>query len=259
MTTPKVPETRLCSHTLTSLHYRDKNLVDDLIGKRTFTEVMLMQILAREPRPVDMRIVDAVLIVLMEHGLTPSAIATRLVYMSAPENLQGAVSAGLLAVGSSFVGTMENCSRLLDRIQAAGGLNAQKAEALAIARHHKAERSAVPGFGHHLHKPVDPRAYKLLELGRAEPDLKGDKINALMTLSAAVDDVAGRPITINATGSVAALLGEIGVPTGVMRGFAVISRAAGLVAHIVEEQQSPSGRFIWDTVEHAMPTIVDHG
>jgi citrate synthase len=259
MTTQKVPETRLCSHTLTSLHYRDKNLVEDLLGQRTFTEVMVMQILAREPRPVDMRIVDAVLIVLMEHGLTPSAIATRLIYMSAPENLQGAVSAGLLAVGSSFVGTMENCSRLLDRIQAAGDAGAQKAEALAIARQHKAERSAVPGFGHHLHKPVDPRAYKLLELARAEPDLKGDKIAALMTLSAAVDEVAGRAITINATGAVAALLGEIGVPTGVMRGFAVISRAAGLVAHIVEEQQSPSGRFIWDTVEHAMPTVIDHG
>ncbi len=257
MNTPgKIPETRLCSHTLTSLHYRDKNLVDDLLGQCSFTEVMLMQILARPPRPVDMRIVDAVLIVLMEHGLTPSAIATRLVYMSAPENLQGAVSAGLLAVGSSFVGTMENCSRLLDRIQAAAD---PRAEALAIARQHKAERQAVPGFGHHLHKPVDPRAYKLLELGRAEPELKGDKIGALMTLSAAVDDVAGRPITINATGAVAALLGEIGVPTGVMRGFAVISRAAGLVAHIVEEQQSPSGRFIWDTVEHAMPTVTDHG
>jgi citrate synthase len=212
--------------------------------------------LNREPRGVDMRIVDAVLIVLMEHGLTPSAIATRLIYMSAPENLQGAVAAGLLAVGSSFVGTMENCSRLLDRIQASAN---PQAEALAIARMHKSERSAVPGFGHHLHKPVDPRAYKLLELGRAEPELSGEKMNALMTLSAAVDEVAGRAITINATGSVAALLGEIGVPTGVMRGFAVISRAAGLVAHIVEEQQSPSGRFIWDTIEAAMPTIVEAG
>jgi citrate synthase len=176
--------------------------------------------------------------------------------MSAPENLQGAVAAGLLAVGSSFVGTMENCSRLLDRIQASAN---PQAEALAIARMHKSERSAVPGFGHHLHKPVDPRAYKLLELGRAEPELSGEKMNALMTLSAAVDEVAGRAITINATGSVAALLGEIGVPTGVMRGFAVISRAAGLVAHIVEEQQSPSGRFIWDTIEAAMPTIVEAG
>ena len=248
----KSPTTSLCTHTLTSLHYGNANLVEDLMGKKSFTEVMLMQILGREARPVDLRITDVVLIVLMEHGLTPSAIATRLIYMSAPENLQGAVSAGLLAVGSSFVGTMENCSALLDQILSSSDPDA---EALKIARHYKEIRSAVPGFGHHLHKPVDPRAYKLLELGRAETDLKGDHIHALETLSRAVDEVAGRPITINATGSVAALLGEIGVPSNVMRGFAVISRAAGLVAHIVEEQKSPSGRFIWDTVEHAIPFV----
>jgi citrate synthase len=248
----KTPTTSLCTHTLTSLQYGNANLVEDLMGKKTFTEVMLMQILGREARPVDLRITDVVLIVLMEHGLTPSAIATRLIYMSAPENLQGAVSAGLLAVGSSFVGTMENCSALLEQI-----LNSSDpdTEALEIARHYKKTKSAVPGFGHHLHKPVDPRAYKLLELGRAEADLKGEHIRALETLSRAVDVVAGRPITINATGSVAALLGEIGVPSNVMRGFAVISRAAGLVAHIVEEQKNPSGRFIWDTVEHAIPFV----
>lgn len=250
------PVTRLCTHTLTSLHYRDANLVDDLMGKKTFTEVMLMQILGRTPRPVDLRITDVVLIVLMEHGLTPSAIATRLIYMSAPENLQGAVSAGLLAVGSSFVGTMENCSRLLDRILAASDPDA---EALAIARQHREAKTPTPGFGHHLHKPVDPRAYKLLALARAEPELAGRHIRALEALSRAVDQVSGRPITLNATGAVAALLGEIGVPTNVMRGFAVISRAAGLVAHIVEEQQSPSGRFIWDTVEHAIPYVGQGG
>ena len=255
-TASKTPVTRLCTHTLTSLHYRDANLVEDLMGKKTFTEVMLMQILGRAPRGVDLRITDVVLIVLMEHGLTPSAIATRLIYMSAPENLQGAVASGLLAVGSSFVGTMENCSRLLDRILAADD---PEAEALAIARQHRADKQAMPGFGHHLHKPVDPRAYKLLELARAEPDLAGRHVRALETLSKAVDAVWGRPITINATGAVAALLGEIGVPTNVMRGFAVISRAAGLVAHIVEEQQSPSGRFIWDTVEHAIPYVGEGG
>ncbi|WP_354682962.1 citryl-CoA lyase [Cupriavidus necator] len=256
MTFSAKPVTRLCTHTLTSLHYRDADLVEDLMGKTTFTEVMLMQILGRKPRPVDLRITDVVLIVLMEHGLTPSAIATRLIYMSAPENLQGAVSAGLLAVGSAFVGTMENCSVLLDRIVAAGDAGA---EALEIARHYKGLKSPVPGFGHHLHKPVDPRAYKLLELGRAEAELAGGRIRALEALSRAVDEVAGRPLTINATGAVAALLGEIGVPTGVMRGFAVISRAAGLVAHIVEEQQSPSGRYIWDTVEHAIPYVGEGG
>ena len=110
------PTTRLCTHTLTSMNYRDADLVNDLLGKKTFSEVMFMQILGREPRAVDMRILDAVLITLMEHGFTPSAIATRMIYMSAPENLQGAVSAGLMAVGSQFVGTMENNAAILERI-----------------------------------------------------------------------------------------------------------------------------------------------
>ncbi|CUJ48804.1 citryl-CoA lyase [Achromobacter xylosoxidans] len=246
------PETRLCAHHLTGMSYRDVDLVEDLIGKKTFTEVMIMQILGREARPVDMRIVDAVLVTLMEHGLTPSAIATRLIYMSAPENLQGAVASGLMAVGSQFVGTMENCSRLLDRIrQAADG----RAEALAIAQEFRASRQPLPGFGHHLHKPDDPRSIKLLALAEAEPDLPGDSLKALRLLAAAIDETYGKHITINATGAVAALLSEIGVPTALMRGFAVISRSAGLVSHVAEEQQSPSGRFIWETIDHAIPYV----
>ncbi|KAG0774373.1 hypothetical protein G6F22_014114 [Rhizopus arrhizus] len=113
----------------------------------------------------------------------------------------------------------------------------------------------MPGFGHHLHKPDDPRSIKLLALAEAEPDLDGASLNALRLLAAAVDETYGKHITINATGAVAALLSEIGVPTDLMRGFAVISRAAGLVSHVAEEQQSHSGRYIWETIDHAIPYI----
>lgn len=246
------PETRLCAHHLTGMYYRDADLVNDLIGEKTFVQVLFSQIMGREARPVDLRIVDAVLITLMEHGLTPSAIATRVIYMSAPENLQGAVAAGLMAVGSQFVGTMENCSRLLDRIHQAAD---PQAEARAIAGEYRAGKLALPGFGHHLHKPDDPRAVKLLAMAEAEPELDQSRVRALRQLAEAVDAAYGRHITINATGAVAALLGGIGVPTALMRGFAVISRAAGLVSHVAEEQQSPSGRFIWETIDHAIPYV----
>jgi len=249
---PATPTTRLCAHHLQGMSYRDDDLVEDLIGKKTFAEVMVSQILGRAARPVDLRILDAVLITLMEHGLTPSAIATRVVYMSAPENLQGAVAAGLMAVGSSFVGTMENCAELLARIRAADDANA---EARAIVTSLRAAKQPIPGFGHHLHKPDDPRALKLIALARAEPDLRGDWLDALETLACTVDEVTGRHITINATGAIAALLGELDVPVKLMRGFAVISRAAGLVSHVAEEQLCPSGRFIWDTIDRAIPYI----
>jgi citrate synthase len=232
------------------MNYRDKDLVNDLIGEATFTEVMFLQIMGRKARPVDIKIVDAVLVTLMEHGLTPSAIASRLIYMSAPENLQGAVASGLLAVGSQFVGTMENCSILLDEIIASPD---QQEAALAIATRYKHQKKPLPGFGHHLHKPDDPRSLKLLDLADSEPTLERQYIEALKQLSRAVDQVYARHITINATGAVAALLGAIGVPSRLMRGFAVISRAAGLVSHIAEEQNIPSGRFIWETIDQAIP------
>lgn len=246
------PTTELCAHSLTGMNYRDKDLVNDLIGERTFTDVMFTQIMGRTPRAVDLRITDAVLITLMEHGLTPSAIATRLIYMSAPENLQGAVSAGILAVGSQFVGTMENCSQLLEQVLASD--NPQQT-ALEIAQQHKANKQHLPGFGHHLHKPDDPRSIKLIQLAQKETELSQKHVNALLMLNKAVDEVYGKHITINATGAVAALLGEIGVPNQLMRGFAVISRAAGLVSHIAEEQRIPSGRFIWETIDEAVPYV----
>ncbi|CAM3645802.1 citryl-CoA lyase [Polynucleobacter brandtiae] len=248
----KIPATKLCAHTLTSMHYRDADLVNDLLGKKTFTEVMFMQIMGREPRGVDMRILDAALITLMEHGFTPSAIATRMIYMSAPENLQGAVAAGLMAVGSQFVGTMENNAVILEQL-----VQSKDPAGLAesIVMDIKKNKQHLPGFGHHLHKPDDPRSIQLLALAEAEPELPKTYLQALRLLAATVDRVYDRHITINATGAIAALLGEIGVPPRLMRGFAVISRAAGLVSHIAEEQQDPAGRFIWETIDDAIPYI----
>jgi len=192
------PTTKLCTHTLTSMNYRDADLVEDLIGKKTFSEVMFMQILGREPRAVDMRIMDAVLITLMEHGFTPSAIATRMIYMSAPENLQGAVAAGLMAVGSQFVGTMENNAVILQQIVDSSDPTAFTENLVMEIRKNKHN---LPGFGHHLHKPDDPRSIKLLALTEAEPELEQKYVGALRLLSSTRGSTSTVvDITINATG-----------------------------------------------------------
>ena len=94
------PTTSLCRHSHDAIFYREQNLVDDLMGRRSFTDVMFEHILGRAPGANDTRMLDAVLVALMEHGLTPSAVAARLIYMSSPENIQAGVSAGLLRVAS---------------------------------------------------------------------------------------------------------------------------------------------------------------
>ncbi|MFI8614055.1 citryl-CoA lyase [Acidovorax sp. NPDC077693] len=242
------PYTELCTHSQTSIHYRGDNLADDVLGQRGFTDVLFSQILNRRADADDLRVLDAALIAIMEHGLTPSAIATRMVYMSSPENIQSGVAAGLLAVGSQFVGTVENSAILLRQIlDAPEGV---EAAARAAVQRYRTERKPIPGFGQHMHKPDDPRAAKLLAIGREHPRFEGHYLRAIEVLSREVDAAFGKHITINATGAVGTLLGELGVPPALMRGFAVISRAAGLVAHIAEEQRVPSARFVWDLVDH---------
>ncbi|GAB4235061.1 MAG: citryl-CoA lyase [Methyloligellaceae bacterium] len=248
----KTPTTALCRHSLTAIHYRDKNLVEDLLtGDADFVKVMAEHILGRELEARQLRILNAILIALMEHGLTPSAIAAREIYMSAPENLQGAVAAGLLGVGSQFVGTIENCAALLAQLVALDDADARGRAARAMVAEHKARGAFMPGFGHHLHKPDDPRAQRLIEMGREAGFEKG-YLDALEMLGEEIDAAYGKHVTINATGATAALMGAMDIPVRLMRGFAVISRAAGLVAHIGEEQERPSGRFIWDLVDRSI-------
>ncbi|MDH4189767.1 MAG: citryl-CoA lyase [Betaproteobacteria bacterium] len=251
---PSSPVTRIARHTREAIYVREANLVDDLIGKLTFTEMIYFQLMGRRPTAAQTRILDAVLVTLMEHGLTPSVIATRMVYDSCPEAIQAAVAAGLLAVGSTFVGTMEGCAALIEEIRAAP--EGEAARARAIAERHRGAKLPLPGFGHPLHKPDDPRSPRLLQLAE-DAGLAGNHIRALRALAAQVDSVYGRHITINATGAVAALLGEIEIPPAVMRGIAVVSRSAGLVGHIREEQLDPAARHMWRLIDEQLPYRAD--
>ena len=244
------PTTRIAHHTAQAIYVRGASLVDDLIGKLTFTEMMYFQLMGERPTPGQTKVLDAVLVTLMEHGITPSAIVSRLIYDSCPEGVQAAVAAGLLGVGSTFIGTMEGCAKNLEEIlQAPEG---EAARAQAIAQRVRAARQPIPGFGHPHHKPDDPRSPRLIAVAE-EAGVPGRHIRALRLLAKEVDAAWGRHLTINATGAVAALLGEIGIPQPVMRGVAVVSRAAGLVGHIREEQVEPSARYIWDTVSEHVP------
>lgn len=244
------PTTGISYCTADRIVVRDVDLVDELMGKLGFTEMILLHPLKRRPTRTQAVVLDAVLVALMEHGLTPSAITTRLIYDSAPEALQAAVAAGLLGVGSTFIGTMEGCAALLDEMLAAP--EGVAARAATIADRCRAERRPIHGFGHPIHKPDDPRTPRLFEIAHAA-GVPGRHVAALQTLSGEIDRAYGRHLTINATGAIAAVLGEIDIPQAVMRGIAVISRAAGLVGHICEEREQPLARHVWETTSAGIP------
>jgi citrate synthase len=245
------PVTRLCYSDIDTIVVRDKNLCTELMGRMTFTEMTLLHLLNTPPTPMQVAILDAVLICIMEHGLTPSAIAARQTFFGAPESLQGAVAAGILGVGSRFVGTSADCAILLAEIVAAAPAQ-RGATAAAVARRHRAERRPLPGYGHPIHKNGDPRTERLVQIAR-DAGAKGAYIDAMYLLGEAMSHALGKKLVINASAAMGAVMAEAGLPPKIMRGVALISRTAGLVGHLLEEMEEPSADFTWHLVEQAIP------
>lgn len=243
-------KTAICGFDADNILIRKRNLVDDLMGKVSFTELLLLQALGTEPTPAQSRIVDAVLVTIMEHGLVPSAIATRLTHYGAPESFQGAVAAGLLGVGDRYAGTAGECGAILERIvDVPEEQRREKAE--AIVRDYRERRRPVPGFGHPIHQAKDPRVDKLLEIARSE-EIEGEHIAAVETLQQALHDVLGKPLVTNISAAIGAVLGEAGVPAAMMRGVVLTARCAGLVGHLFEEMQNPAAHELWIGAQSAV-------
>jgi citrate synthase len=254
MTKTTPPGTAIATSTRDAIYIRDRDLVDELMGRVDFTSMMIFQVTGRMPEPSERAVVDAVMVALMEHGLTPSSITARLIYSSSPEAMQGAVAAGLLGAGANFLGSMEELARLLQEGVAA--VRAGTVTSTVYCRELIAGRldsgAPVPGFGHHIHRPDDPRSPRLIEIAR-ENGAAGEHCAMLADLSSAMDAAKGRHVTVNLTGAVAAVLSDLGYPWQIVRGFSLVARSAGLVGHVLEEQRAPTGRYVWDLVERSIP------
>lgn len=231
--------TEISSHDLHHIWVRGYDLSADLIGKMSFTDVAFLLIARRMPKAEEGRLLDAVLVSLMEHGLTLSAVATRTTYWVDPSSLQGAVAAGLLGAGSRILGSMEECGKLLTRIDSAVSSGSTSRDAAdAIVAEYREAGHRLPGIGHAIHTDGDPRAGRLFEVAE-ECGYSGRHVAAVKDLAAAAEQATGRRLPINATGAIAAILLELDVPWQLHRGFALISRTAGLVAHVGEEIDAP--------------------
>jgi citrate synthase len=231
--------TDIASHDLHHIWVRGYDLTADLIGKMSFTDVAFLLIAHRIPRDDERRLADAMLVALMEHGLTLSAVAARTTYWVEPGSLQGAVAAGLLGAGSRVLGSMEECGKILTRVDAAVAAGStSRAAADAVVAEYRAADLRLPGIGHAIHTEGDPRATRLFEVAE-ECGHAGRHVGAIKDLAAAAEEATGRTLPINATGAIAAILLELGVPWQLHRGFALISRTVGLIAHVSEEIDAP--------------------
>ena len=237
------PSTAICGFDADNILIRGKNLVSDIMGKYSFTELFLLQALGTEPTERQCRIVDAVMVTIMEHGLVPSALTTRLTHHGAPESFQGAVAAGLLGVGDRYAGTAGECGALLEEIVAVPEQE-RKSVALEKVGAYRQLRRPVPGFGHPIHHGNDPRVERLLEISM-EAGIGGDYVKAMRLLESCLQEVLNKTLVINASAAIAAVLAEAGVQASMMRGIVLTARCAGLVGHLFEEMNNPIANDLW--------------
>jgi citrate synthase len=228
---------------------RGHDLADDLLGKVSLGDVAFLELKGRLPTAQESIVFNALTVTLVEHGMTPSAIAARLTYFGAPESLQGAVAAGLLGIGDRFGGSVEGAARMLqEALQGAPPAADLRALANGIVSRHREIKQPIPGLGHPVHKAVDPRTPKLFALAK-ENGLSGRHVELMELVAEEAGRSAGRPLPVNATGAIGAIASELELPWRVCRGLAVMARAIGLVAHIQEEMQEPLAAEIWSRIE----------
>ncbi|CAN5255506.1 citryl-CoA lyase [soil metagenome] len=222
------------------------NLVDELIGKRSFTDVVhVVMSEGRFPSAGEAAMIDALLVTFADHGVTPSSLAARLTLLGAPESFQAAVAAGISGAGSRYLGTMERTATLLQREALAAPDHSAKQIAESIVRDHKASDTPIPGLGHPEHKNGDPRTPVLLAIAE-NSGLRGRHIDVLLEVPNALNRATGLRLPINAAGITGAITSDMGRSPGFGRGLAIIARAAGLVGQLLDEQRNPTAQKIWD-------------
>jgi citrate synthase len=245
-------ETALGASTPDTITLLGHDLAADVMGEVGFGELAFWLATQERPTRGQVRVFEAVLAALADHGFTPTAIVTRLTWLSAPDSVQGALAAGLLGGGSRFLGVTEDCGNFLHAVLAGAEAPTDEAgwDALALAtvRARRAAGAFVPGLGHHVHKDGDPRTPRLMQIAREEGQF-GPHLELFAAIGRVHPEVLGKTLPLNGAGVCGAALADLGLPLPLLRGFALLARTAGLIGQLAEELRRPVGNDIFLSVD----------
>lgn len=239
----------------TELHrivVRGYDLTEEILGKFSFSQMTFLMLVGRLPTAAEARMTDALLTVLVEHGMTSSAVAARVLFHTAPEAVQGAVAAAILGAGSVHLGSSEWSAKML---QEALPQNSREADLDAVAssvvERYLTTKTNIPGIGHRTHAEGDPRADKLFQIAR-ETQCHGRYCDLLQRIARTAETRRGRRLPVNVTGAIAAIASDMGLPWQITKSFALIGRTLGALAHIGEEIRNPMARNIDAAIKAAL-------
>ena len=234
------------------IEVRGRDLAGELMGTVGFTEYFHLLLTGREPTEDERFFLDLLLVSIAEHGMMPSNVAARMTLAADPGSLHGAVAAGILGAGPVVLGTAGECARMLAEAQARVVSGAAPEQVAAdVARAIRESGAKAPGFGHPVHRPLDPRAERILELADAR-GVSGAHVNLARCLREAVAEAWGKPLPMNVSLPIAAVLLDLGYPPVAVSAVPILARTAGLLAHLAEEQEQPTGLLLAGAAEAAV-------
>ena len=231
---------------------RGYDLNKELVGKISFTDMTSLMLRGRLPTPNEAKMLDALLVILVEHGMVSHVIAARLVYHCAPEAIQAAVAAALCGAGSVHLGSSEWSAKMLTE---ALPTDKQEADldsvAAAIYEDYSRRKQRMPGIGHRTHAEGDPRAETLFNIAR-ETGVYGKYCDLIQKLSKVATERRKRLIPVNVTGAIGAIALDMGYPWQITKAFALIGRTLGVMGHIAEEIRNPMATQIDAAIKQAL-------
>jgi citrate synthase len=249
---PQAPISHVSQAYPDRVEVRGRDLTGDLMGRLSFTEYFHLLLTGREPTEQQRFFLDVLLVAIAEHGMMPTNVAARMTLAADPDSLQGAVAAGILGCGPVLLGTAEECARLLETAQAqvaAGATPETVADEVASAT--RASGGRLPGFGHPVHRPLDPRAERILELADAR-GASGPHVLLARSLRDSAARAWGKPLTMNVSMPIAAVMLDLGFASSTVKAVPILARTAGLLAHLAEERRQPIGFLMAHHAEAAI-------
>ncbi len=220
--------------------------IEELIGAVSFPQMIWLLLRGALPSEGEARLLEAALVAAVDHGPQAPSIAAARMAVTCGLGLNGAMASAVNMLDDVHGGAGEQAVALYGRIDAAatGGEALERATERLIDEWTTDRSAFVPGFGHRFHKPVDPRAPRLLALvdDAAASGVCGGRFAAIgRAIEAALAAKKGKPVPMNIDGATAVIYAELGFAPPLARGLFCLSRSVGVLAH-AWEQMGQGGR-----------------